>query len=678
MAAVNGGKMNGLKNMRISAKIGSGFALVLLLLVILAAVSWIALTGAKGSFGSYREMARQTAAMGQISSEMLEARIAVTNYLSTSSEDAVAAGLERAEKAQTLATQARDLMDSKDRQAFLTTMVEDLQTYQDSFQAMVDRQRAADEIFNQSLAVNGPKAEKLLTEILVGAQNGGETQAAFTASRAMRALLLARMSVFRFMRDHSEEARSVVVAQLTDYAALNEQLSSQLANARLAQLAKDVDQVHDVYKADFDRVAALLNERDKILNESLVKIGPAIARDTEQMMASIRADQDRVGMESTSAIQTTLWVVALVALAAVVIGGLASILMGRGISAPIIAMTEGMRRLAGGDKTAEIPAQHQTDEVGQMAKAVQVFKDNMITAERLAAEQEAEHAEREQRAATVDKLTKAFDADVSGVLGAVSAAANELQATAESMSSIAEESARQAMAASAASDQAASNVQTVATAAEELSASILEISRQVQHSNDISREAAEEAHATTDVVRGLAAAASSIGEVVALITDIAEQTNLLALNATIEAARAGDAGKGFAVVANEVKNLANQTGRATEEIGKQIQSVQTETQRAVTAIESISRTIAEVNEVASSIAGAVEEQNAATQEIARNVMQASEGTQEVSSNIVGVTQAAEEAGGAATQVLGASSELSRQADGLRGTVQRFLDGVRHA
>lgn len=670
--------MNGLKNMRISAKIGSGFALVLLLLVILAAVSWIALSGAKGSFGSYREMARQTAAMGQISSEMLEARIAVTNYLSTSSEDAVAAGLDRAEKAQNLAKAALELMDTDGERAFLTTMVDDLEIYQSSFQTMVDKQRAADEIFTQSLAVNGPKAEKLLTDILLGAQNVGETQAAFTASRAMRALLLARMSVFRYMRDHSDEARSVAVQQLADYGTLNEQLSSLLVTPRLAALAKEVDLVHDVYWADFNRVAELLTERDKILAGTLTQIGPAIARDTEQMMTAIRADQIRVGEESTAAIQTTLLVVAVVAVLAVLIGGVASVLMGRGISGPIIAMTKGMRLLAEGDKTVEIPAQHQTDEVGQMAKAVQVFKDNMITAERLAAEQEAEHLAREKRAAEVDGLTKAFDADVSGVLGAVSAAANELQATAESMSSIAEESARQAMAASAASDQAASNVQTVATAAEELSASILEISRQVQHSNDISREAAQEAQATTDVVRGLAAAASAIGEVVALITDIAEQTNLLALNATIEAARAGDAGKGFAVVANEVKNLANQTGRATEEIGKQIQSVQTETQRAVTAIENISRTISEVNEVASSIAGAVEEQNAATQEIARNVMQASEGTQEVSSNIVGVTQAAEEAGGAAGEVLSASSELSRQADGLRGTVQRFLDGVRAA
>jgi methyl-accepting chemotaxis protein len=623
-------------------------------------------------------MARQTAAMSQISAEMLEARLAVKDYFSSSADSSVQQALQRAQKAQQLAQAAVSLMDTDKERAFLTDMAKELQDYQDSFKTLVEKQKAADTLFTESLAVRGPRSEELLTQIMLGAQDSGETQAAFLASRAMRAMLLARMSVFRFMRDHSPEARKAVETQLQDYGVINAKLSSILLTPKLVKLAEEVDLIHDTYQADFITIANLMDERDAIIADTLGKIGPEIAKDTEEMMDAIRSDQDLIGRQATDSIETTLIVMVVVAVLAIVLGIIASVIVGRGISSPIIAMTRAMRSLAGGDKTATIPARDQSDEVGQMAQAVQVFKDSMIEADRLAAEQAAEHAQREQRAAEIEALTKSFDADVSGVLGAVSAAANELQATAESMSSIAEESARQAMAAAAASDQAASNVQTVATAAEELSASILEISRQVQHSTAISSEAAEEAQATTDVVRGLAAAASAIGEVVALITDIAEQTNLLALNATIEAARAGDAGKGFAVVANEVKNLANQTGRATEEIGKQIQTVQSETQRAVTAIESISRTISEVNEVAASIAGAVEEQNAATQEIARNVMQASEGTQEVSSNITGVTQAAEEAGGAATEVLGASSELSRQADGLRSTVQRFLEGVRAA
>ncbi len=670
--------MDGLRNVRISTKISIGFGLILLLLVILAAVSWFALGGAQNSFGNYRTMARQTAAMSQISAEMLEARLAVIDYFSSSADSSVQQALQRAQKAQQLAQAAVSLMDTDKERAFLTDMAKELQDYQNSFKALVEKQKAADTLFTESLAVRGPRSEELLTQIMLGAQDSGETQAAFLASRAMRAMLLARMSVFRFMRDHSPEARKAVETQLQDYGVINAKLSNILLTPKLVTLAEEVDLIHDTYQADFVTIANLMDERDAIIADTLGKIGPEIAKDTEEMMGEIRDDQDRVGNQATDSIQTTLIVMIVVAALAVVLGIIASIVVGRGISSPIIAMTRAMRSLAGGDKTVTIPARDQSDEVGQMAQAVQVFKDSMIETDRLAAEQAAEHAQREQRAAEIEALTKSFDSDVSGVLGAVSAAANELQATAESMSSIAEESARQAMAAAAASDQAASNVQTVATAAEELSASILEISRQVQHSTAISSEAAEEAQATTDVVRGLAAAASAIGEVVALITDIAEQTNLLALNATIEAARAGDAGKGFAVVANEVKNLANQTGRATEEIGKQIQTVQSETQRAVTAIESISRTISEVNEVAASIAGAVEEQNAATQEIARNVMQASEGTQEVSSNITGVTQAAEEAGGAATEVLGASSELSRQADGLRSTVQRFLEGVRAA
>ncbi len=267
---------------------------------------------------------------------------------------------------------------------------------------------------------------------------------------------------------------------------------------------------------------------------------------------------------------------------------------------------------------------------------------------------------------------------VMGVVKNVSAAAAEMNTTAESMSATAQETSRRAATVATASEQATSNVQTVASASEEMSASINEINRQVGQSAEVATKANSEAERTNATVQGLAEAAQKIGEVVDLISEIAEQTNLLALNATIEAARAGEAGKGFAVVASEVKNLANQTAKATEEISSQVAEMQSVTGDAVGAIKGIGETIAEINLIAEAITAAMGEQGAATQEIADNTQQAAAGTQEVSSNITGVTQAASETGTAAQQVLTASDELTKQAGALSTEVEAFLANVKAA
>jgi methyl-accepting chemotaxis protein len=346
---------------------------------------------------------------------------------------------------------------------------------------------------------------------------------------------------------------------------------------------------------------------------------------------------------------------------------------------PFGAMTNAMTRLSSGDVTVEIPARDNTDEIGEMAKAVQVFKDNMVETEHLRAEQEElkQRAEEQQRQAML-AMADNFEAAVGGIVKSVSSQATELQAAAQSMSATAEETERQTTVVAAASEQASTNVQTVASAAEELASSIAEISRQVATSSDITARAVEDTRRTNEQIQGLAEAAQSIGDVVKLISDIASQTNLLALNATIEAARAGDAGKGFAVVASEVKSLASQTAKATEEISTKITEMQTATSHSVTAVQEIGQTIARINEIATTIASAVEEQGAATQEIARNVQQASAGTTEVSMNIVGVTRAANDTGAASNQVFSSASELSQNSEALRSQVDEFLHKIRAA
>ncbi len=349
-----------------------------------------------------------------------------------------------------------------------------------------------------------------------------------------------------------------------------------------------------------------------------------------------------------------------------------------GVSMPIDRITSSMTCLAAHDLSVVIEGTGRGDEIGRMAAAVQVFKDSMVRADALAAEQQAEQVRKEERQKVVENHISTFEEQARSAIEALSAASTELDRTAQSMAASAEQSTRQATAVAAASEQASSNVQTVASATQELSSSISEIGRQVAQSSQMTSQAVTEAKKTNSQIKGLAEAAQKIGDVVQLITDIAGQTNLLALNATIEAARAGEAGKGFAVVASEVKSLANQTAKATDEISAKITEIQQATGQSVQSIEGIGTVIAQINQTATGIASAVEEQDAATQEIARNVQQAAAGTDEVTSNIAGVTQAAQATGAAAAQVQTAAAELARGAETLRTDIDRFFANIRAA
>ena len=392
----------------------------------------------------------------------------------------------------------------------------------------------------------------------------------------------------------------------------------------------------------------------------------------------------------------------------VVLGLLIATVLGLVITRPLHGIRSRMTELVDGNQEVEIPGTARRDEIGDIARAVNVFKTNMVENERLQnenAEAEAknrlqerkrdedrrqakEEAEaqrvkadeeaEQRRKQELQELADTFEKGVGAVIGKVATASAQMQTSAEAMTASAERASERARAVATASEEATSSVRIVSTATVEMSASVDKIAGQVEESSRIAKAAVDEAVSANEKVQSLEAAAGKIGEVIDLINDIASQTNLLALNATIEAARAGEAGKGFAVVATEVKSLADQTARATVEIGAQISQIQSATAEAVSAIDGIGSTITKVNDIAASISEAVEEQGGATREISGNVEHATAGTETVSSNIVEVSEAAAETGEAAGHVLGASHELSTQAKVLRTAVDEFLDKVRAA
>ena len=455
-----------------------------------------------------------------------------------------------------------------------------------------------------------------------------------------------------------------------------------LAPGRGTELAAQIARSWASYKSVSTDVAALL---------AAGRSADAAAR-LDQMLPSLNAYREAIQEEAQLNVATgtslsdagkalgrsaMIWIAA----ALVAMGGacvMLGVMLSRSIASPIVAMTNAMVCLARDDLKVAIPHTERGDEVGAMAGAVQVFKDNMIKADELAAAGEAERRAKEARAARLETLVRDFEGAAAMAVGSLTSASGQMEATARSMSVTAASTDEQASAVAQAADASRHGVQTVAAAAEELSASIGEINRQVVQAARVSGNAVADARRTDSVVRALADGARKISDVVGLINSIASQTNLLALNATIEAARAGEAGRGFAVVASEVKSLAQQTAHATEEIKAQIGEVQAATNDAVGSISSIVTVIEEVGAIAAAIAAAVEEQGAATAEIARNVQETAASMEAVNTNISGVSRAANDTGVAASDVLSAAGHLSMQAGQLSDEVTRFVGGVRAA
>jgi methyl-accepting chemotaxis protein len=428
------------------------------------------------------------------------------------------------------------------------------------------------------------------------------------------------------------------------------------------------------------KLAKLNEEADRIAREVTLPVAAELEELSNKIVEFAKAraeEQAALAVQEMSSAERNGMVIGVVAALLLIATCIFSVFT---IARPMVALTGAMKELADGNFGVVLPGLGRKDEIGGVAEAVETFK---VKAEQKArdeaeAKMKQDQIAAQQRKAEMVKLADSFEAAVGEIIETVSSASTELEASAGTLTATAERSQELTTMVAVASEEASTNVQSVASATEELSSSVNEISRQVQESARMASEAVGQARVTNDRVGELSKAASRIGDVVELINTIAGQTNLLALNATIEAARAGEAGRGFAVVASEVKALAEQTAKATGDISQQIASIQGATGESVTAIKEISGTIERLSEISSAIAAAVEEQGAATQEISRNVQQAAQGTQQVSANITDVQRGASETGSASSQVLSAAQMLSGDSNRLKIEVGKFLDTVRAA
>ena len=662
-------------------RVFGGFALVLSFLVLLGGFAMVQVERIGGTVNELVASAAGDAGMSQVRAALLSANGAVEKYIRTwnvGDRDAATQAIAR----------VGQLTDQIERQfGTLPTIAEgvgpvrtSLETYRSSFAAAteaVDRLRAA----TTKTDAHGAVAGLNVGGIQVALANRSDPVRLINPMRLAAVVDALRITVMRYGNTLSTADADDAKLALGNVQLAIADTEAEIAGTTETKLKSLVTALKAAVTAD----AAALDEVVKVAGDlrakqaELMKASAAIDEQVNRISTKLGAVRAEQGEKTAAAVQHTQQTVILSAAGALLLGTVLAWLIGASLSGPIRRMTDRMQSLAAGELDDAIPGGESRNEIGRMARAVEVFRENALAVRRMEQEAAAQHGVAEaDRQRMMSELASRFEQGMQGVITGVGGRAEEMGRSAEDLARVAERGRGLAEAVATRAEQASINVQTVAAATQQLAGSIREISTQVQRSVTVSSRATSETQRTSELISGLSSAAERIGTIVQLIQAIASQTNLLALNATIEAARAGESGRGFAVVASEVKSLADQTAKATDEIRSQIASMQDVTTNAVGAIRHIGQTIAEINEVTTAIAAAVEEQGAATREIARNIQHAAGGTSEVSSNIVGVSNASNEAGTAAGDVLSASDALRREADVLRAEIDAFLSNIRAA
>jgi methyl-accepting chemotaxis protein len=664
--------------LRIRGRLYAGFMALVAVGLVMAVVAIWNLRSVQEQVAKASAFSDSTARVLEISTHLQAIQRANLRYIYDASEPAMKEASERETAATELLQVGAKGTASEERKKLYNDLIADIakmKSLRDNLGDAVNEARTG----KATLLPSGDELTVKMNKLVDVARAAVDEDTASLVADLESRLLLVQIANWRFLalRDVKGPAnfRTNVDRASQRLAALEKSPQATELRATLAPVKTSLG----IYKSAFETTSAAMLQADEIYHKNLAPLIVDSIAKLKVAETTLKKDYKDSRSQTEAVIDGTTTVQEIAGGLAVLFGLIVAFLIARSIVGPLTSMTRAMGLLAGGDLAVEIPGRGKADEIGDMAKAIEVFKDNMIDTERLRAEQvEVEARQAEDRKKDMVRLADQFEQAVGEIVDTVSSASGELEASAGTLTATATRAQDLSTEVASASQEATANVQAVASATEELSSSVSEIARQVQESARIASEAVGQATKTNQRVSELSKAAARIGDVVELISTIAGQTNLLALNATIEAARAGEAGRGFAVVASEVKALAEQTAKATGEIAQQVSGIQAATEESVGSIREISGTIERLSEISSTVAAAVEQQGAATQEISRNVQQAAHGTQRVSTNIGDVQRGASDTGSASSQVLSAARSLSADSNRLKQEVAKFLESVHAA
>jgi len=666
--------MKVLNKMTLKSKLVIGFSIVLLLLVVISLTGYTALNTAASGFGNYREMARDNNLSGRLQANMLMVRMNVKDFIVTGSEKDEKQYHDYYDKMNGFLKTAKKEIQNPERAKKIDFIEKEAKDYDKGFKAIVKIKKQRNHIVYEILGKKGKLMEQELTEIMTSAEKDNDIEAAFQATIVLRNLLLARLYVIKFLDSNDQKDADRVNAEFDKMESHLDKLKEYLQNPERVKLLHKIDENNNEYHTNFKTLVQLIFKRNKIITNTLDRIGPKVAGAVEDVKLDIKKVQDEIGPRLQASNTQAKFMILLFSIVALASGITIVFFITRNILKQLGSdpsrIADVARSIADGNLKIEFKT-HEGKKIEGVYKDMELMSGNL-------------RKMFQDINAGVETLSSS-STELSAISHQMSAGSEQTSGKANTVATAAEEMTTNMTSVSAATEQASTNLSMVAAASEEMTATISEIAQNSEKARSITGEAVSQAKSTSDGVNKLGKAADEIGRVTEAITEISEQTNLLALNATIEAARAGEAGKGFAVVANEIKDLAKQTAAATLEIKEKISGIQESSTVTVTEIERISKIINDVNEIVSTIATAVEEQSVTSRDIAENIVQASQGIQEVTENVAQsstvsgeiakdiseVNQASSEMSNSSSQVNLSAEELSKLSEQLKEMVGRF-------